>query len=182
MARPAILSGEPDEPARRAHAEDMAAVNPVHPIATAHDMQAAVEGVPVGDRVEFMGSTYRIADKVGLMPLIRFARAARRGTDAADMEGLAAIGDMLEDCIDPEDWPRFEADATLHKADDTDLLPVVQQTIELLTARPTRRPSGSSDGPSTTSPSSTGSSPSPDSPDGAVELVSVDELVRRASG
>jgi hypothetical protein len=154
-----------------------------------HELQAAAEGVVlprdengevVADKVEFMGERYKIANKVGLMPLIKFAHAASSGLDSSDMEGLAALYAMIRDCIDPGEWLRFERDAIDKRAGDADLLPVVEQTIELLTARPTRRPSGSSDGPRPTSPSSTGSSSSRVTPTGAADLVSVDELLRQA--
>ena len=174
MAKPAALAAlpDPEEPFR--------AETTPNPLASPSDLQAAVEGVPVGDRVTFMDEQYRVAEKVGLMPLMRFAHAARKGANADDMEGLAAIYDMLRDCIHPGDWDRFEADATTKKAEGDDLLPVVTQTIELLTARPTQRPSDSSAGPSKTSESSTGSSVPLDSLTGLGELVSVDELVKRA--
>jgi hypothetical protein len=118
-----------------------------------------------------MGARFRISDKVGLMPLMKFAHAANSGMDTSDMQALAAIYEMLRDCIyqgngipegedghDAGDWARFEEHATVTKADAEDVMPVVQQTIELLTARPTRPPSGSSDGPPRTSGNSTGSS------------------------
>jgi hypothetical protein len=171
VAKPKALEALPDlEPSPRTEL-------PPNPLESPHDVQAAVEGVPVNDRVTFLGEEYRVAEKVGLMPLMRFAHAARKGTNTDDMEGLAAIYDMLHDCIHPDDWDRFCTDATDKKAEGDDLIPVVSQTIEILTARPTRRPSDSSAGPSTTSVSSTGSSSSQPIPDG---LMSVDELLRRA--
>jgi len=173
VARPAALAALPDPESRPFQSGSAQ-------ISTQHEMQGAVEGVMVDRQVELLGQSYRIADKIGLMPLLRFAHAAKKGMDADDMEGLAAVYDMLRDCIDPSDWDRFERDATASKAEAEDLLGVVTQAIQVLTARPTSRPSDSSAGPSTTSASSTGSSSSPDTPDG-VELVAVSELVRRAS-
>ena len=127
-----------------------------------HEVQALVEGVVLGDRrITFLGGSYRVADKVGLMPLMKFAHAASSGLDTADMEALGAIYEMLRDCIHPEDWARFEADAIVKKAEAEDLLPVVQQTIEVINARPTQPPSGSSNGRPPESASSTGSSSSP---------------------
>lgn len=125
----------------------------------ARAIQAVVEGVVLSDKVTLCGRQFRIADKVGLMPLMRFAHAASSGLDTGDMEALAAMYDMLADCIHPEDWPAFEAHATASKADADDLFPVVQQTVEALAARPTKSRSGSSEstGPAPT-PTSTGSS------------------------
>lgn len=104
--------------------------------------------------VEFEGATFQLADKVGLMPLMRFAHVARSGVDANDMAGLAAIYEMLQSVIVDEDWERFEEHATKVRADGDDLNEVVKQAIELISQRPTEGPSDSSDGPKLTSVSS----------------------------
>ena len=138
------------------------------------DVQADVESIPrLARTVEFKGKRFRIAEKVGLMPLMRFAHAASNQDAAAagDMDALAAIYDMLKDCIyagnglepgedgyDGGDWKAFERHATETKADHDELLPVVTQVIEMMTARPTVPPSGSSAGPRQISGSSTGTS------------------------
>lgn len=111
------------------------------------------------DRKEF-----RIADAVGLMPLMEFAYHANSGLDTSDMGAMAAIYEMLHDCIsedaDPHrtenlnsdgtlkkgaqtEWDRFRAHAKHIKAGAEELMEVVQQTVELLTARPTSQESGS---------------------------------------
>lgn len=118
---------------------------------------------------------YRIADKVGLVPLMKFAHAASSGVDTGDMMALAAIYEMLQDCLDPREWDRFLREMTAAKADAEELLPIVQQTIELLTARPTRRDSGSYQPSGTTPGSSMGNSST--RPDG---LVPVSDLGRVA--
>lgn len=169
MAKPAALAGLSDSLSR-----PQLVASPQTPA----QVQAAIEGVTsTGQAVTFLGVDYRIADRVGLMPLMRFAWVARQGVNGDDMEGLAAIYDMLHDCLHTDDWDRFQNDATTKKAEADDLLQVVAQTIELLTARPTQRPSDSSGGPLSTSPSSTGSSSSQAIPDG---LMSVEDLLRRA--
>jgi len=146
--------------------------------AQTHQLQGEVMGVKVAPRtVEFNGQQFRIAEKVGLMPLMRFAHASAQDLDTSDMEALAAIYDMLQDCIDPgvepcgkcpqcedpdgvcpqfrkSDWRRFEQHAIATKADADELLPVVTRVIEILTARPTPGPSGSSAGSAPTSPKS----------------------------
>lgn len=113
------------------------------------------------DEITFHGEQYRLADKMGLMPLMRFAKLARSGLDSQEMEGLAAMYDLLEQCIDDEDWPRFEASATRHRDQGDELMAVVTKAIEVMAARPTQRSSDSSDGPPSTSGSSTGDSSSP---------------------
>ena len=158
MAKPAALRDYTPEPRKRPTARRQ--------IETVHDLQAAVEGVPVADRVSFMGDTYRTADVIGLMPLLRYTHAADKGITGDDMEGLAAIYDMLRDAIHGDEWDRFQRDATDKKAQAEDLITVITQAIEIISARPTRQPSASPDGPSDTSTNSTGSSPSPGSPTG----------------
>lgn len=99
-------------------------------------------------RVEFLGKEFAIASKIGLMPLMRFAHAAKSGLDSADLEGMAAMYDMLRQCIADEPvfvfqnrritrdeandlppeaheqvtvyggWDEFEAHATRERADD----------------------------------------------------------------
>jgi hypothetical protein len=105
------------------------------------------EGPPPRETVDFMGEQFAIADKVGLMPLLKFARAARSGLDSADVEGMAAMLDMLEQCIADDEWTRFETHATKTRADDDDLMQVIKDVTSQLSARPTSRPSVSSDGP-----------------------------------
>lgn len=155
---------------------------------TVHQLQARSEGVEIiggGKKITFMGEDYRIAEKVGLMPLMRFAMTAKAGADADDMEGLAAMYTLIRDCIDPGEWARFENDAIMKKAEAEELLKVVQDVIQALTARPTQRPTDSSAGPQTTSESSKASSPSMPAgrtaPEGAGELVSINELLAARS-
>lgn len=147
-------------------------------------MQAAVEGVVLAERVEFFGEHFHVADRVGLMPLMKFAHAASNGLDSDDMEGLAACYAMVRDCIHPDDWPRFERKAIDERAEADDIFGVVQKVTEIITARPTSRPSDSSAGPLPTSPSSSAVSrsavlPPPAHPiEDADELVSVEQLLR----
>jgi hypothetical protein len=132
--------------------------------------------------LEFLGAEFAVADKVGLMPLLRFAHAAKSGLDSADLEGMAAMYDMLRQCISDEavyvfkgepitkaaygdlppealsevatfgGWNEFEAHATKVRAGDEDLMGAVQRVMEMLTQRPTTRPSDSSAGPQSTAP------------------------------
>lgn len=150
--------------------------------ATTHEVQAAVEGaaLPAGEivgggrKVEFMGAEFRMADRVGLMPLLKFAHASAQGLDSNDMEGMAALYAMVRDCIDGDEWVRFERHAIDTKAEADDLMGAVTQVIEALSARPTAPPGDSSAGRRTTSGSSKGSLSSP-----AIEgMTSVADLGR----
>lgn len=111
--------------------------------------------------VEFCGETFRLTDSgVALAPLIAFARVAKRGVDSSDMDGLIALGDLVDVLlIDEDEAARFARVATKHRADGDAYMKVVQDAIGALAARPTQRPSGSSDGsPTASTPSADGSS------------------------
>ena len=104
--------------------------------------------------VSFGGESFAAAESIGLMALMRFAHVARSGTDANDMAGLAAMYELLEQCIEPSDWERFQQTAMRTRATGDDLMRVVKDVIQAASARPTGRSSDSSDGPTATAPSS----------------------------
>lgn len=110
--------------------------------------------------IQFEGESFELASKVGLMPMMRFAHLAQKGLDSNDMEGLAAIYDLLRAVIADDAWGRFQEHAVATRADGDDLLAVVSQAVATISERPTNRPADSSDGPTTTSPSSAGGSSS----------------------
>jgi uncharacterized protein with von Willebrand factor type A (vWA) domain len=109
----------------------------------------------VSDPLEVFGESFDVAERIGLMPMMRFAKAAKSGLDSADMDGLAAMYDLLEQCIAEKDWARFERAADRARADGDELMGVVTKVMELLAERPTPRSSDSSDGPSIIEPTST---------------------------
>ena len=111
--------------------------------------------------VTFKGEAFTLRGKVGLMPMMRFARAAKGGADANEMEGLAAMYDLLRSCIATDEWSRFEAHADDTAASQEELLDVVKQTYEALSSRPTSQPSDSSGGLTSSSATSTDDSSSP---------------------
>lgn len=120
--------------------------------------------------LERWGQTFDLADSVGLMAWMRFARAAKNGLDSADIEAMDVLYTMLQACFTDDAWPQFEAAAMKAKASGDDLFQVVLDAVQVMNAtRPTGRPSDSSDGSLTTSTSSAGDSSSP----------VIDELVRR---
>jgi len=111
--------------------------------------------------VDFLGEQFRVAERVGALPIMRFAKAAKSGTDSNDMEGLVALYDLLAQVIHPDDWRRFEAHADAEHADGDQLLAVVQAALAAVAGRPTGRSSDSSAGPQIIEPSSTDDSSSP---------------------
>ncbi len=145
------------------------------------------EGAPItegavvedSDKVELLGKKFRIADRIGLMPLLKYASAADMSTE--DPRALGAVYAMLKDCIfagtpacgtcdkctagneimcksyDAGDWHAFEMHAIDTKADAEELMPVISQVMEIIAGRPTPPRDGSSATPHTTQRSSTGS-------------------------
>ena len=143
------------------------------------------EGTVTGDdKVELLGKKFRIAERIGLMPLLKFASASDMTTD--DPRALAAVYSMLRDCIyegspgcgecesckpadgsdgnemlcksyDKGDWAAFEQHAMETKADADELLSVISQVMEVIAGSPTKRPGGSSTGQRATRRGSTGS-------------------------
>jgi hypothetical protein len=159
------------------------------------DIQAASAGLPApapaqvevagqvvtsARTVELLGRRFRIADKIGLMPLLKFSAFA--DMSVADPRALGAMYAMLRDVIhpgnpacgkceactdgrerscpefDPGDWRAFEDHACESKAEADDLMDVVTKAIELIAGRPTGPSSSSSPGPRSTRGGSTGRS------------------------
>jgi hypothetical protein len=128
----------------------------------------------VSGTVEFCGVDWRIGERVGLMPMLRYARVTKRAmqrqrnqkTDdeagGADlMEMYDATLSLLEQCVHPDEWDRFEQVTTEHGVDHEGYMDFAGRVMAALTDRPTTRSSDSSDGPRIIEPSSTDDSSSP---------------------
>ena len=123
------------------------------------------------ETVDFHGESFHVAERVGMLPMMRFAaftkRQMRQLADGHDLTGedeiasLAAAYDLLEQCLHPLDWERFADHATAVHADMDELMAFVGEVMSVVSARPTGRSSDSSAGPRTIEPSSTGDSSSP---------------------
>lgn len=114
----------------------------------------------MSETVEFLGREFALADRVSNLAVMRFAKVASQGVDSDDMAGLAAMYDLLEQCIDPGQWHAFEAHADKERAQSDDLLELLQEVLPRIANRPTGRPSDSSDGPVSSNESSAGDSSS----------------------
>lgn len=138
---------------------------------TTHDVQAAGEGVTLDTdgRVEFMGARFRLAEGIGIMPLMAYANAAKSDLDSDDLDGLAAMYALVRDMVDqtrvqatndgrpvfdddgepvyegPSEWQRFERHAIETKADGEDLRDFIKAGMEQLAARPRKRRGTSSE-------------------------------------
>ncbi len=131
-----------------------------------HEAQAAAEGVDLTGHVEFRGKSYRLG-RGGDLPFLEFAHAAEGGLGAGDAAGIDAMYEMLRGCFvlapscgeceecdaeryeacparDPGDWPAFRRRALAVHADGEEIMKVVEQAMEQITARPTLPRSGSS--------------------------------------
>lgn len=153
---------------------------------TTHDVQAASEGVVIdADHIEFFGEKFRLADSIGMMPLLRFANASKNGLDSEDMEGMAAMYAMIRDVIhrpalfeadgttrildpltgkpayDEHEWNRFVETATDSKAEGEDIMGFINQAMPVIAARPRKRPGDSSPSQPQISPTSKDGSSSP---------------------
>lgn len=161
------------------------------PPPTTQDVQAAAEGVVVFDdtnSIEFMGKRFGLAESIGLMPLLKFAHAAKSGLTSDDMEGLNAMYLLIRSCIDrsqvqardpetgapvfedetgapvwdgPSQYDLFEAHAIDTLADGEDLSDLINRAVQVVSARPRKRRGGSSASSPQTSESSRESSSSP---------------------
>ena len=100
--------------------------------------------------IELAGERFAMAENIGAMPLMRFAKVAKGGADSDTLDGLVAMYDLLEQCIDPADWSRFQAHADKVRADGDQLMEVVGKVFEVLAERPTSRPAVSSGGSKST--------------------------------
>lgn len=141
--------------------------------------QDADPGYPYAWTDQGARRTFRIAESVGLMPLLRFAHAAKTGLDTDDLEGMAALYTMIADCVHADDWPAFQEYAIEIKAEDEELMDFVGAAMEVISARPRKRRGSSSATSPTTSPKSRAGSSNLDSviPRGARRPEEVDGLM-----
>lgn len=118
-------------------------------------MPDQADAEPVETTFDWLGESFRMADRIGRMPALRFAKIASLGVDGSEMDGMAAMYDLIKACVHPSDWHRFEAHADTQAASEDDLWGAIHLILAGQASRPTSRPSDSSDGPSATEPNST---------------------------
>lgn len=85
-------------------------------------------GTPEPLTVEFMGETFRLADRIGTFALLKF----QRYMNTADPRAMEAVYQILETSIHEDDWQRFEDLAIAARATDEDLVPVIWAAREVL--------------------------------------------------
>jgi hypothetical protein len=136
------------------------------------------------DQFRFAGSLFDVVENVSTLPMLRYAAALTdRGLQSEEDRDVtpvyAAAYNLLRSLVEPKDWVRFEAVATARNANYRQLTDVAYRLYNHVTGRPTKRSSGSPDGPPPTTGASSPDSSSPATlrPDLAVPMVSVDALV-----
>lgn len=127
--------------------------------------------------VEFYGRRFAVRERMSLLPMMKFATIAKRQKAQAgqpgapsdgqqEMEALAALFELLEQCIAPSDFGAFYEHALSVGAQQQDLMQLVAdagraaQSGEAREPRPSQPSSNSPAGRSTTAPSSGGGSSS----------------------
>lgn len=111
--------------------------------------------------VVFCGESFALAEQVSALAMMEFAHAVSSGADTDTLEGMSAMYAVLQQMLADGEWPRFKKAANTHRASDDALLEFIGEAMAAITARPTERPSDSSDGPVTTEPLSPVVSSSP---------------------
>jgi hypothetical protein len=103
---------------------------------------------------EFFGETFELPDRFNMRLFTRFGTLAKKGVDSEDIEGVAMIDSLIDQCLRPEDVERFDEVCGRERPDFDELMEFVMGVVAEVTERPTKRPSDSSDGPTPTKLSS----------------------------
>lgn len=171
---------------------------------TTQDVQGSIEGaVELDDTnsITFLDKRFRLAERIGLMPMLAFAAASKRGLDSADMEGLAAMYALIRDCLDQtrtqavdgdgkpvseedgspryegsSEWMKFEQHCYAEQATAEELMEFIGKAMSVVAARPQKRRETSSGGSPQTSPKSKDASSLRATWPGAENLTDVREL------
>lgn len=110
--------------------------------------------------VDFKGLKVELSDYVSPLAMMKFASAAEGGGSTDNIEGMAALYEVLQELVADDQWRAFSKHVTKVRADGDALLDFVGKAMVALLDRPTEQPSDSSDGLQTIEPSSTGDSSS----------------------
>lgn len=94
---------------------------------------------PPAPTVTLLGTSYKVAEKIGVWPLMQFARAAEAGVSMADQKGLAAFHAQMQDVIHEDDWGRFQEDMITKKVSMEDLIDCAREAVEVVQAHMARK-------------------------------------------
>lgn len=130
-------------------------------IATEVEAANATPDSPVElDTFAFYGQEIRLRPFIGVYPMMRFATLVTSSAYSTSIGTLSILNKTLEACVLPADWAKFQQLADANSTDLDTLNKLIEQLYLTWCARPTVRPSDSSDGPQIdeTGPDSSGKS------------------------
>lgn len=93
-------------------------------------------------RAPLAGRYFKVAESIGLMPLMEWA-AALDTVDVRNVTELASRFRMLKAIVHPDEWDDFRKHATEAKSNGDDLMDFQNAAIEAMAARPTGEPAAS---------------------------------------
>jgi hypothetical protein len=96
--------------------------------------------------VTYCGETFILPEGEPTLELMEYARVVVE-YDTNSLRGMAALLDLLEVCIGPDNWERFTTLTREKHVGSDALFEVVRDVYAAHAERPTSRPSASSDGP-----------------------------------
>lgn len=102
---------------------------------TAKETRAKAHTVPLREK------EFRLAEDVGIMPLMEWAAAS--DVDVASADGLRAVFYVLKDIVHPDEWAEFRKFTRENKASADELLDFANAGLEVLAGRPTEESTGS---------------------------------------
>lgn len=87
-----------------------------------------------------LSKDFRLAEDVGIMPLMEWAASSDR--DVASADGLRAVFYVLQDAVHEDNWAEFRQWSRENKAAAGDLLDFANAALEALAGRPTEDATG----------------------------------------
>lgn len=113
-----------------------------------------------GDTFDFFEHEIRANAAFGELDLADFLEAAELVDVEDASESMRLLKGTMRAMVHPDDFDKFWATAKRERQGIEDLMGLMQAVVEAVSARPTGRPSDSSDGPRLTSVTSVGDSSS----------------------
>lgn len=108
---------------------------------------------PVMASFRYFGDTVRVNPELTEIAVMDFFDEADK-VGKTDPRAMLIVKQFARDSIHPDDFVKFWASVKVHGQDTEDVMKLLWQVLEGVTARPTGRPSDSSGGPTATSSAS----------------------------
>lgn len=100
--------------------------------------------------VTCMGESFETWPSISAMAYVDFARSMKTDENSVSPDSVLALMDLLQDCLLPEEWDRFQQVTRSKRAGFEDLMNVIKAMVEAQADRPTGQPTDSSAGLPTT--------------------------------